>query len=1271
MALISAFILQPFAPLTAYADTATLGQIFTYSTPGTATWTVPDNVTSIKVKVWGSGGGGGNGAKVSNHNISGFGGGGGAYAEKTISVTPGAQYQVKVGLGGSGYVTGSIANGGENSEFTDNGTPLVGAGGGGGGVSGVGQTAGSGSDGQAGIGPGGGDAGSTTQGAGGHGGSAYAGDIFFDGVTGGPFTSVGGNPYASDGGSSPNGGNGGSRGRLGRDGQGCCVSSDTWAQDGGFPGGGGGGSDTGTGGYGANGQITIEVMAAGPIDQPPGGNFDGADCSASTGWSYDPDDQSAATAVHFYADGPAGSGTFIGAVTANIPRSDVNQTGIAGDHGFSFATPASLKDNAAHTIYAYGINANPGNQNSNNALLSGSPKTVTCAPDPNAPLSVTISINPNPANITVGQSVPATSVATGQGLTHHGMEVCQNGASCPDTSSQGGWVNVGGSSPVTDGTDNLSINVPFSSVGTYYLRAYVSNDNGQSYTYVPQSMWATINVSQSGGSNTAPNVPVVTGPVAGFINTSYSFSASATDPDGDNVRYGFDWDNNGSVDEYTGFVASGASASLSHSWATTGSQTFQVYAEDVSGAQSGPAGHTIIISQPNPTPGFTVSPTSGLVTTEAGGTASFTVVLDAAPASDVTISVASLDTTEGTVSASSLTFTAANWNAAQTVTVTGVDDAIVDGNVAYSVSVGPSSSSDASFNNLPAQTVSLVNNDNDVAPPGGTISSFSLNPTTITSGQSSTISWASANANLCVASGSWSGNVALSGSQSVGPFTVATSTPFTFTLDCGNSVSTSTQSVILTVNPAGGGGGPTGDFTVTAAPGLSTSETGSSAAFTVVMASAPLADVTMSVTSSDFTEGTTSTTLLTFQPANWNVPQTVTVTGIDDAVVDGNVAYVVTIGPSSSVDINFNNIAAKSVNLTNFDNDTAPGGGGGGGGGGSSGGSSGGSGGTSGGGSGGTYTGPCFGFNCPLAAASSGGSNIPGDVWILIDSTSGTGSGSGASGPTGPELVCPSVNFITTFLKAGGNNNPNEVRKLQYFLNTYEGANLAVNGEFDAATEAAVKAFQVKYSNEILAPWGVTEPTGVVYITTSLKINRVYCADHPDYAGNESIKDILDNNVLNNPTPDNSGQFQGLIGQATSTSSNIAGVFGGLSQRVLDALKGIPIYQLLILLLLLLGIGFTLQGTFQKDIESYGARVSFMRGIAVLTVASVLNVLNTLSFMLNPGWLADKTGLTLPWVLGLDMANVIAVVVICLAILIALYGRAAKIGQPEKGPAAK
>ena len=81
----------------------------------------------------------------------------------------------------------------------------------------------------------------------------------------------------------------------------------------------------------------------------------------------------------------------------------------------------------------------------------------------------------------------------------------------------------------------------------------------------------------------------------------------------------------------------------------------------------------------NDTAGVTVSAPSSSTTTEAGGTVTFTIRLNSEPTSSVTLPLSSTDTSEGTVSPSSLTFTAANWNVPQTVTVVGVNDNVDDG----------------------------------------------------------------------------------------------------------------------------------------------------------------------------------------------------------------------------------------------------------------------------------------------------------------------------------------------------------------------------------------------------------------------------------------------------------------------------------------------------------------------------------------------------------------------------------------------------------------
>jgi hypothetical protein len=113
--------------------------------------------------------------------------------------------------------------------------------------------------------------------------------------------------------------------------------------------------------------------------------------------------------------------------------------------------------------------------------------------------------------------------------------------------------------------------------------------------------------------------------------------------------------------------------------------------------------------------GIDVTPVAGLGTTEAGGTASFSVVLTSQPSADVVIPIASSDATEGGVSAPSLTFTAADWNVPQTVTVMGVDDAADDGDIAYDIITGPAESDDANYATIDPADVEVLNADDDAA----------------------------------------------------------------------------------------------------------------------------------------------------------------------------------------------------------------------------------------------------------------------------------------------------------------------------------------------------------------------------------------------------------------------------------------------------------------------------------------------------------------------------------------------------------------------------
>jgi hypothetical protein len=73
-----------------------------------------------------------------------------------------------------------------------------------------------------------------------------------------------------------------------------------------------------------------------------------------TGWALAPSMAAAPIDVDLFLDDPAG--TKVATVHADQPRGDVNQaTGIAGDHGFSFALPEELRDEMDHHLYAVAV----------------------------------------------------------------------------------------------------------------------------------------------------------------------------------------------------------------------------------------------------------------------------------------------------------------------------------------------------------------------------------------------------------------------------------------------------------------------------------------------------------------------------------------------------------------------------------------------------------------------------------------------------------------------------------------------------------------------------------------------------------------------------------------------------------------------------------------------------------------------------------------------------------------------------------------------------
>ena len=359
------------------------------------------------------------------------------------------------------------------------------------------------------------------------------------------------------------------------------------------------------------------------------------------------------------------------------------------------------------------------------------------------------------------------------------------------------------------------------------------------------------------------------------------------------------------------------------------------------------ANDVAVTNTDNDASGITVTPTSGLTTTEARGTATFTVVLTSQPTADVTIALSSSDATEGAVAPASLTFTTANWNMAQTVTVTGVDDDLDDGDVAYTIVTAAATSADAIYNGINAADVAVTNTDNDAA--GITV--------TPTSGLTTTEARGTATFTVVLttpADGERDHRAQPERShRRHGQFAepdvyerelehaadrhrdrrrrcpgrrrrrlqIVTAAANSADL-IYNGINAADVAVTNTDNDAAG-------IIVTPTSGLTTTEAGGTATFTIVLTSQPTADVTIALSSSDPTEGTVSPEsvgfagVVKFTGANWNTPVTITVTGVDDVLDDGDVAYTIVTAAATSTDATYNGVDAADVAVTNTDNDAA------------------------------------------------------------------------------------------------------------------------------------------------------------------------------------------------------------------------------------------------------------------------------------------------------------------------------------------------------------
>jgi len=121
----------------------------------------------------------------------------------------------------------------------------------------------------------------------------------------------------------------------------------------------------------------------------------------------------------------------------------------------------------------------------------------------------------------------------------------------------------------------------FDDPGTYDIKVK-AKDN-----YNAESTWSETLSIEIDDKNKAPAIPdSPEGPKSGRIGEEYTYTTSTTDIENDLVSYGWDWDGDDEVDEWTNYIKSGNEMSIDHIWSEAGTYNIKVKAEDKPGKQS-------------------------------------------------------------------------------------------------------------------------------------------------------------------------------------------------------------------------------------------------------------------------------------------------------------------------------------------------------------------------------------------------------------------------------------------------------------------------------------------------------------------------------------------------------------------------------------------------------------------------------------------------------------------------------------------------------------
>jgi hypothetical protein len=112
------------------------------------------------------------------------------------------------------------------------------------------------------------------------------------------------------------------------------------------------------------------------------------------------------------------------------------------------------------------------------------------------------------------------------------------------------------------------------------------NENGIRWVYYETNLFGDPALRIKPYNYPPETPPAPNGPDSGIINTQYTFTATTTDPEGEQISYMFDW-GDGTTSDWIGPYTSGVPGSALHQWTEAGTYDVKVKAKDIGGGESG------------------------------------------------------------------------------------------------------------------------------------------------------------------------------------------------------------------------------------------------------------------------------------------------------------------------------------------------------------------------------------------------------------------------------------------------------------------------------------------------------------------------------------------------------------------------------------------------------------------------------------------------------------------------------------------------------------